>query len=62
MKLFYKLPQNLYVDVGFNNSLAIVNNFEVYVLRETEDGSETRFLSLTYQDNKYFFLMIKIGF
>lgn len=55
MKLFYKLPQNLYVDVGFNNSLAIVNNFEVYVLRETEDGSETRFLSLTYQDNKYFF-------
>ena len=41
MKLFYKLPQNLYVDVGFNNSMSIVNNFEVYVLRETEDGSET---------------------
>lgn len=55
MKLFYKLPQNLYVDVGFNNSMSIVNNFEIYVLRETEDGSETRFLSLTYQYNKYFF-------
>ena len=55
MKLFYKLPQNLYVDVGFNNSMQIVNNFEIYVLRETEDGSETRFLSLTYQYNKYFF-------
>lgn len=44
MKLFYKTPQNIYMETSFNPIKSIYNQYTIYVLRETETGEEKKFL------------------
>ena len=44
MKLFYKIPQNIYIETSFNPIKSPANQYAIYVLRETETGEEKKFL------------------
>lgn len=51
MKLFYRLPMNIYInDIGtsFNfTEMEKSRNFEIHVLRDTETNNETKFVTFT---------------
>lgn len=57
MKLFYKTPQNIYIETSFNPIKSIYNQYTNYVLRETETGEEKKFLIPvdTYGSNSGYF-------
>ena len=58
MKLFYKTPQNIYIETSFNAIKSIYNQYTIYVLRETETGEEKKFLipiETSGSDRAYFY-------
>lgn len=44
MKLFYKIPQNIYIETSFNSISTLYNQYAIYGLRETETGEEKKFV------------------